>query len=192
MKTIIRTLLILLLLGSTFIYWSGCGKKEEHEDAENRLRESMDISRKLPKGMRDALHGVSNNGQAEMPRRIMVPARVVVPKEIEGSWRAIVIGVTDKNKGKTNEYVVDLKSDFLIPDAGLKIQVQRFLPDFSMSSGEITSLSNEPRNPAAQVVISKDDKVIFESWLFKLYPEIHAFQHPRYTIVLKDHIRASR
>ncbi len=152
----------------------------------------MDISRKLPKGMRDTLHGVSNNDQAEMPHRIMVPPKVVVPKEIERSWRAIVIGVTDKNKGKTNEYVVDLKSDFLIPDAGLKIRVQRFLPEFSMSSGEITSLSNEPRNPAAQVVISKDDKVIFESWLFKLYPEIHAFQHPRYTIVLKDYIRASR
>lgn len=142
--------------------------------------------------MRDSLHGTSNNDQSGMPHRIRVPARVVVPKEIESSWGAVVIEVTDKNKDETHKYVVNLRSDFPIPGTSLKIQVQKFLPDFSMSSGEITSISNEPRNPAAQVIISEDDKVIFESWLFKLYPEIHSFQHPRYAIVLKDHIRVSK
>jgi len=61
-----------------------------------------------------------------------------------------------------------------------------------MSSQGIITLSDEPKNPAAQVAISEDGEVIFEGWLFKLYPEVHAFQHPRYTIILKNHIRADQ
>ncbi len=121
-----------------------------------------------------------------------VPSKIVIPKETEDKWRAIVIEVTDKKVGKAKEYTLDLKSDFAIPGTGLKIHVQNFLPDFSMSPQGITTLSDEPKNPAAQVVISEDGRVIFEGWLFKLYSEVHAFQHSRYSIILKNHIRAEQ
>ena len=34
----------------------------------------------------------------------------------------------------------------------------------------MTSVSNETKNPAAQIVISKDGKEFFKGWLFSLYP----------------------
>lgn len=191
-----------LLLATCLVlfFTSGCTRKEEPKIKESK--KSMDISM-IPKEMREALHGISREDQGEemaVPKRPLrempgipkIPDKIVIPTEIEGKWKAIVVEVTDKKVGKTKEYTLDLKSDFIIPDAGLKVHVQNFLPDFSMSPQGITTLSGEPKNPAAQVAISEDGKVIFEGWLFKLYPEVHPFQHPRYTIILKNHIRADQ
>ncbi|HIC90791.1 MAG TPA: DUF2155 domain-containing protein [Syntrophaceae bacterium] len=180
----------------------GCGKEKETQPKEQQteIQKPIDISM-IPKEMLEALHGVSQKNQGEgmagpkrplqkMPGIVKVPNKIVIPKEVEGKWKAIVVEVTDKKVGETKEYTLDLKGHFTIPDTGLKVHVQNFLPDFSMSSQGITSFSDEPKNPAARVAISEGGKVIFEGWLFKLYPKVHAFQHPRYSIILKNHIRA--
>jgi hypothetical protein len=49
-----------------------------------------------------------------------------------------------------------------------------------MDGTTLTSQSNEPKNPAAQVLIMEGGKEVFKGWLFMLYPTTHAFQHPRY------------
>jgi hypothetical protein len=150
--------------------------------------------------MVDALHGKSMEAQGEkMPKGAMpgmsrlpkTPNNIIVPKEMVGKWRAIVVKVTDKKTGDAKEYTVDLNKDFVIPDTKLTLNVKNFLPDFSMSPGGITTLTGEPNNPAAQVNISEDGKPVFDGWLFKRFPEVHAFQHLKYAIVLKDHIRAA-
>jgi hypothetical protein len=55
----------------------------------------------------------------------------------------------------------------------------------------MTSVSNEVKNPGAQIVISEEGKEAFNGWLFSLYPGIHAFQHSRYSFTLVDFIPAS-
>jgi hypothetical protein len=59
-----------------------------------------------------------------------------------------------------------------------------------MQGTTLTSQSNEPKNPAAQIRVSEGGKEIFKGWLFALYPTTHAFQHPRYGFTLKGYVPA--
>lgn len=197
-----RTISVAIVISLfAFVSQSGCGKEQETrpKEPETEVQKPMGVGR-LPKEMVDALHGKPTEGSDErmpkgampgMSRAARVPDNIVVPEEMEGKWRAIVVEVVDKDAGKSKQYTVDLNKDFAVPDTGLKLHVQKFLPDFSMSPAGITTLTNEPNNPAAQVSISENGKPVFDGWLFKQFPEVHAFQHPKYAIVLKDHIRVA-
>jgi len=85
---------------------------------------------------------------------------------------------------------VAIGTQFAIPNTGLSIKVDNFLPHFTMDGTTHTSASNEPKNPAAQVRIYEGDKEIFKGWLFSLYPTTHALQHPKYGFTLVDFIPA--
>jgi hypothetical protein len=86
---------------------------------------------------------------------------------------------------------VDIGSTFTIPHSNISIKVENFLPHFMMEGTTLTSQSNEPKNPAAQVRIMEGGVEIFKGWLFTLYPTTHAFQHPKYGFTLVDFVPAS-
>jgi len=97
-----------------FVCQFGCGKEKETQPKEQQIgaQKSIDIS-KVPKEMLEALHGISQEDQGEemgMRGIAKIPDKIVIPKEIEGKWKAIVVEVTDKKVGKTKEYTLDLKS----------------------------------------------------------------------------------
>ena len=117
-------------------------------------------------------------------------AVVVVPDSVKGKWKAVKIAVTDKSVNKETVYTVAIGAQYAIPNSGLSIKVENFLPHFTMDGTTLTSQSNEPKNPAAQVRIIEGDKEIFKGWLFSLYPTTHALQHPRYGFTLVDFIPA--
>jgi hypothetical protein len=118
-------------------------------------------------------------------------AVVVVPDSVKGKWKAVVIEVTDKTNNKKAEYAVAIGATFAIPNSTLSIKVENFLPHFMMDGTTLTSQSNDPKNPAAQVRIMDNGQEVFKGWLFTLYPTTHAFQHPRYGFALVDHVPAS-
>jgi Uncharacterized protein conserved in bacteria (DUF2155) len=103
----------------------------------------------------------------------------------KGKWRAVVIGVTDKQSGKESDHEFAIGSQNPLPNTGLSIEVKNFLPHFIMQGTVLTSQSNEPKNPAVQITVSEGQKEIYKGWLFALYPTTHAFQHPRYGFSLK-------
>ena len=105
---------------------------------------------------------------------------VVVPDKVKGKWKAVKIAVTDKRVNKDTVYDIPINKEFSIPNSNLSIRVENFLPHFLMDGTTLTSQSNEPKNPAAQVLIMEGGKEVFKGWLFMLYPTTHAFQHPRY------------
>jgi hypothetical protein len=105
---------------------------------------------------------------------------VVVPDKVKGKWKAVKISVTDKRVNKDTVYDIPINKEFSIPGSNLSIRVENFLPHFLMDGTTLTSQSNEPKNPAAQVLIMEGRKEVFKGWLFMLYPTMHAFQHPRY------------
>ena len=117
-------------------------------------------------------------------------AVVVVPNSVKGKWKAVKIAVTDKTTNKVTEYTVAIGATFALPNSTLSIKVDNFLPHFMMEGTTLTSQSNEPKNPAAQVRIMDGGKEVFKGWLFTLYPTTHAFQHPRYGFALVDFIPA--
>jgi hypothetical protein len=115
---------------------------------------------------------------------------VVEPTVSKGKWRAVIIGVVDKQTGKESEYELPIGSQTALPSSGISILVENFLPHFIMQGTVLTSQSNEPKNPAVQIKVFDGGKEIFKGWLFALYPTTHAFQHPRYGFSLKGCVPA--
>ncbi|HEX8960315.1 MAG TPA: DUF2155 domain-containing protein [Geobacteraceae bacterium] len=118
-------------------------------------------------------------------------AVVVVPDSVKGKWKAVKIAVTNKETNKETVYTVAIGATITIPNTDLSLRVGNFLPHFMMEGTTLTSQSNEPKNPAAQVQIMEGGKEIFKGWLFSLYPTTHAFQHPKYGFTLVDFLPAS-
>nr|WP_246545777.1 DUF2155 domain-containing protein [Pelotalea chapellei] len=117
---------------------------------------------------------------------------IVVPESVKGQWKAVRIAVTDKTTGKTSVHTVPVGGKISLPPSSMVIHVETFLPAFVKEGPKMTSTSNTLKNPAAKVVISEGATVIFNGWLFSLFPNAHAFMHPRYGFTLVDVIPAKR
>ena len=113
---------------------------------------------------------------------------VVVPTSVKGKWKAVKIAVIEKETNKETVYTVAIGSGFTIPNTNLAVKVDNFLPHFMMDGTTLTSQSNLPKNPAAQIRILEGGNEIFKGWLFSLFPTTHAFQHPKYGFTLVDFI----
>lgn len=113
---------------------------------------------------------------------------VEVPDAVKGKWTGVVLLVQDKEKKTTQEHTVNLGEKYRIPGSDLTVLVKEFFPSFVMQGSTITSISNEPNNPAAQVVVNEGGSRVFNGWLFGRFPTTHAFTHPKYAITLKEGI----
>jgi hypothetical protein len=113
---------------------------------------------------------------------------ILVPDEVAGQWKAVKIGVHDKSGSREEVFIVDIGSGFKVSDSDVSLRVTNFLPDFIMKGPVMTSASNELNNPAARVEIFEGDQQVYQGWLFSLYPDAHAYQHPRYGFNLLDFI----
>ena len=156
----IKGLISLLLVLALF---AGCSKKEEKQ----------------------VVSPAATSAQAAKKESV-----VVVPNSVKGKWKAVKIAVTDKDTNKETVYTVVIGATFTIPDTNLSVKVENFLPHFMMDGTTLTSQSNEPKNPAAQIRISEGGNEIFKGWLFSRFPTTHAFQHPKYGFTLVDFIPA--
>ncbi len=127
----------------------------------------------------------------QMPSIVMPQGgpQVVVPAEVKDSWKAVSLVIVNKTTGKTAEATVKIGSSYTIPGSQMQIEVLSFLPDFKMSGTQITSVSNDPNNPAAQVRIEDNGKKIFKGWLYSKYPAIHPFENDKYGVTLKEGIK---
>jgi hypothetical protein len=119
------------------------------------------------------------------------PTTVLVPSFVEGKWKAVKIAFTDKRSGSEAVYAVPVGGSFAIPGSDVSIRVDSFLPHFTMEGTTLTSQSNRPENPAAQVIVLEDGNQIFKGWLFARFPTTHAFQHPRYGFKLVGYVPAT-
>jgi hypothetical protein len=128
---------------------------------------------------------------APQPQPAKMASVVVVPESVKGKWKALKIQVADKNAKELKVYSIGIGSEFKLPNSRLALKVENFLPAFVMEGTNLTSQSNELRNPAAQLTVKEDGRVIFKGWLFALYPTTHAFQHPQYGFTLVDYVPAS-
>ncbi|MFH1148606.1 MAG: DUF2155 domain-containing protein [Pseudomonadota bacterium] len=147
--------------------------------------------KQCPKEMLEAMQKGEKSGPSVCPTpggaktgKKNVP--VTVPAAIQGKWKALVINVLNKKTKNSRDFTLKMNEEFAIPDTKMKLRVLAFLPHFTMSPGGITSVSNDPVNPAAQVIIYDNGSSVFEGWLFEKYPSIHPFEHNLYQITLKD------
>ena len=191
------------LVAGGILLASGCQKKEDIKTAQEKpatpsepsMREPAPagqeqmppvMGKQFPKEMLEAIQRGEQKPESKPVTKGHAP--VVVPGQVQGKWKAVVIAVVNKQTNEKKDYVVGINKDFTLPNSKIKIKVLNFLPNFSMSPQGITSLSNESKNPAAQIIVYEDNKNVFEGWLFEKFPQVHPFQHKVYAIVLKNQI----
>ena len=162
-----KKLFTALLVGSLIFTVAGCKKKEEKPQ--------------LPPGHPSTEGGMPQTGMPDMPK---VDRKVVVPAEVKAKWKAVKLNIEDKAAKSTKEYTVAVGSELAVPNSKMKIKVLAFLPDFRMGEKDITSASDKPNNPAAQVSVTEPGKEEWKGWLYSMHPGIHPYAHERVAITL--------
>jgi hypothetical protein len=114
-----------------------------------------------------------------------VPTKLVVPPEVTAAYSDVEIDWKDSQKGKEGRLAVPIGGAAPVPDSDLKIRVDVFLPSFTMTSDEITSAGIGQENPAARIAVVENGNEIFAGWIFKRFPDVHPFQHPRFSLRLE-------
>ncbi|HTO77673.1 MAG TPA: hypothetical protein VMQ61_16500 [Thermoanaerobaculia bacterium] len=118
-----------------------------------------------------------------------VPDRLEVPDAVKQAYSGVSLVWRDATTGKTGALSVPLGGSAELPGSGLTVAADVFLPAFTMSNEVITSSGIEPENPAARIRVSEGGKEIFSGWIFKRFPDVHPFTHPRFSLRLDGGVR---
>lgn len=113
-----------------------------------------------------------------------------MPDNVSGKWKAVRIAVIDKKTAKEAIYTIPIGGKLNIPESSMSIEVETFLPAFTMEGSTMTSASNELTNPAAIIRLRDGNTGLFKGWMFARYPTTHAYLHPRFSFTLIDALPA--
>lgn len=134
-------------------------------------------------------HDVEQAGDEQGQQGGQVPNRLEIPPEVQEAYSGIRILWKDSQSGKEGVLDVPLGGTASIPGSTLQVQGEVYLPAFSMSQGTITSSGVEEQNPAARIAVAENGKEIFGGWIFTRFPDVHPFEHSRYSLKLGGGIR---
>ncbi|MCX8027205.1 MAG: DUF2155 domain-containing protein [Thermodesulfovibrionales bacterium] len=112
--------------------------------------------------------------------------RIELPDSVRMKWTKAVIVVEDLKNKTRYEQTVNIGSEFTLKNSNIVVRTREFIPDFRMTDTTITTASNELNNPALRIEVYEGDKDIFKGWLYMKFPDIHPFEHERYSIKLKN------
>lgn len=118
-----------------------------------------------------------------------VPTRLVVPPEVAKTYSAIRLTWKDSGAAREGTLDVPLGGSARIPGSDLEVRADVFLPAFTMAAEEITSNGVELSNPAARITVLEKGKEIFGGWIFTNFPDVHPFEHPRYSLRLAGAVK---
>ena len=104
--------------------------------------------------------------------------------EISAKYSGIKVAAVNKNDNSRVEVVVPFNTKTNIGQTVLAIMVNSYFTNFTISSGGVTNVSMEEKNPGAKVIIYDKDAHVFDSWLFQNHPDMHSFEHPVWQILM--------
>jgi hypothetical protein len=171
------SLVLGLLIGAACV---GC---QERGRPEPGVQMAVSHEREAPQTGAAAEGGAAG---AEAPK---VPTRLVVPPEIAKTYSAIRVAWKDSGSGKEGALDVPLGGSARVPSSELEVRCDVFLPAFTMAAEEITSNGLEPTNPAARITVAEKGNEIFGGWIFTNFPDVHPFQHPRFSLKLAGGVK---
>jgi hypothetical protein len=121
-----------------------------------------------------------------------VPTKLVVPPEVTQAFSGVRVGWKDSQTGQEGLLDVPLGGAASVPGSDLEIRANVFLPSFTMTSEQITSTGIGLENPAARIAVIQGGKEVFSGWIFKRFPDVHPFQHPRFSLRLEGGVPRSK
>ena len=119
-----------------------------------------------------------------------INVEVALDPEIADDWQAIRVRVVELESMNETFHEIAIGQEAALGDSGLTLRAVAFIPDFVMGEDGITSRSADPQNTAARVVIIEEGKADYEGWLFGAMPEIHAYPHEQYGVMLVEGVPA--
>ena len=133
----------------------------------------------LPEGSETKLDGHPQVDNKTIPRK------TVVPSEVKNRWRAVKLLILNKKEEEIGRMqIVELGTRISPVNSELMVVVGPFLPNFMMNKSAYTSMGNEELNPAVQLVVEENGKIIYKGWAFKNFPTMYAFEHQDFSIKL--------
>jgi hypothetical protein len=154
-----------VIIGLT-VSLGACKKKEEQPQ--------------LPPG-HPSMEGGNVPPMPDMPK---VDRQVLVPKSVQAKYHTVKLSIEDKATRAVKEYSVAIGSELAVPNSKIKVKVLAFLPDFRMGDKDITSASDKPNNPAAQLLVQEPGKEDWKGFIYSMHPGIHPYQHEKIAITL--------
>jgi Uncharacterized protein conserved in bacteria (DUF2155) len=116
------------------------------------------------------------------------PTELVVPPEALAAFSGVKIAWKDAESSKEGILEVPIGILTPLPGSDLQVRADVYLPAFTMSAQTITSTGIAEENPAARIAVEQGGKEIFTGWIFKRFPDVHPFQHPRFALRLEGGI----
>jgi hypothetical protein len=159
------------------VLFSGC---REHGRPDPNIRMAISHERSEPAA---APAGGSGNPT--------VPTRLQIPPEVVQTYSGVRLTWKDSSSKKEGTLEVPLGQVVPIPgsDSDLSVRADAYLPAFTMSADAITSTGVEEQNPAARIAVLEKGQEIFAGWIFNRFPDVHPFQHSRFSLLLAGGVR---
>jgi cytochrome c biogenesis protein len=86
-----------------------------------------------------------------------------------------------------SEFRVEVGDSFRLPDGGPQVEVSRYVPDFALSEDKkVFSRSNQPNNPAVELLLSDGNPSPERIWVFQRFPEFHGSRELPYQFMLQE------
>ncbi len=175
-------LTVFLLVLSLFVF--GCQQKKSSTEKSTAEPKAESQAATPPAATLPPASGMQKTPPMHPTVSHNTPTTIKVPTEVSETWESAIVKIENKKDGSSTSQTIPLHSDYSIPGTSLTLKVGDFLPQFTMDGGVITSLSNEPKNPALHVAVLDQNKKIFEGWLFQRFPTMHPFTDDRVAITL--------
>lgn len=102
---------------------------------------------------------------------------------VPGGGGEVLLRFVRRGGQEGREHRVAAGERFRIDGSDDEAEVETILPDFVMdSNGGFASRSDEPRNPAARVIIYSPGKEPYKVWTFAQFPDFHQKPDAPYTV----------
>ena len=173
-----RTVVLSVLLVPSLLAAAGCRE---------RGRPDPNIRMAVSHEPEQVAEGAAGQGESPMQGgqgQVAVPTRLEVPESVKDAYAGIVLLWKDSSNGKEGRLSVPLDGSAELPDSGLTVTADVFLPAFTMTADVITSSGAAQENPAARIRVSEKGAEIFSGWIFQRFPDVHPFTHSRFSLHL--------
>jgi hypothetical protein len=118
-----------------------------------------------------------------------VPSRLEIPNAVVQAYSGVRLRWKDSSNGQEGPLEVPLGKTVPIPGSDLLVRADAFLPAFTMSAEAITSTGVEEENPAARIAVLEKGQETFAGWIFTRFPDVHPFEHARFSLRLDGGVR---
>ena len=104
-----------------------------------------------------------------------VKTRLNLPADVKAKWKTVELSVDGKDI-TVRKLQIAVGGETSIDKSGLTVRVVAYVPAFRSDAGVVTSVSNNPDNPAVLIQLVDKTQVLSEGWIFQKLPDFNTYK----------------